>query len=633
MSFFLRKRLALAVLGVISGPVSAAHVFEVTTFADAVDASVGNTCLTSTGACSLRAAIQEANFQSGGPHTIKLPAGTYNLTLQGAQGQMEDGSMSGDLDINASMNIEGFGADKTTIIVLNPSANTDYRVFHIGTSSAASVPNVTIKGVTIKGGQSSQGAGIYLQSGSLELLDSQIDANNVNISNSVGGAGIFSNGNLKIKNSTIANNGVSNNSNAFGGGIYIGSNATGTQITGSTIYNNTISGAQGGGVYVGSSNSSFPLIIASSTIYRNNVASGGTVGGLFGISGAFMQMRNSVLAGNQAGGINVNDCGGVITSSGNNLVGLAPSGSPCTFNASTSVSSPDIVGSSSGDVKNPNLGIYQLNGGTTFTVMPTGSPLTDAGNQTGCLAADGLALTTDQRGFARAVVSTGTTGIAGRCDVGATELNSINSMPVGGSATGPSAIALAFTAYGPTGAAGSLAGINPDMLKTDSTSAPSALSCNGGSATTATGLVYCIDSSVQPRGYVSINPTSGYFVYTLLAGGTGVDSFKYTVQNGSGAKATGEVSITLSNNPISSTTPLTFPAGGITLSVKPGNKIRASIPFVDTTPQSYTFDVSKGGRLAQKGTVDVKMLSGTVFLEYIPDAQSGTDVFDLNLWW
>jgi CSLREA domain-containing protein len=54
-----------------------------------------NVCHTSAGSCTLRAAIQQANY-SPAADTISLPSGTYSLTIGGTG---ENASATGDLDI------------------------------------------------------------------------------------------------------------------------------------------------------------------------------------------------------------------------------------------------------------------------------------------------------------------------------------------------------------------------------------------------------------------------------------------------------------------------------------------------------------------------------------------------------
>jgi hypothetical protein len=69
--------------------------------------------------CSLRDAVAEAN-QTGGPHTILLPTGTYPLSLPAALDdrgvpQDEDANLDGDLDIASDVTIKGGGHNLTII--------------------------------------------------------------------------------------------------------------------------------------------------------------------------------------------------------------------------------------------------------------------------------------------------------------------------------------------------------------------------------------------------------------------------------------------------------------------------------------------------------------------------------------
>ncbi|RME36321.1 MAG: CSLREA domain-containing protein [Thermoflexia bacterium] len=85
-------------------------MFIVNTTADTPDANPGNgVCADSSGRCSLRAAIMEANAL-GGPHTIVLQSGqTYTLSLDTATGD-ENAAAEDDLDITATITIQGNGA-------------------------------------------------------------------------------------------------------------------------------------------------------------------------------------------------------------------------------------------------------------------------------------------------------------------------------------------------------------------------------------------------------------------------------------------------------------------------------------------------------------------------------------------
>jgi len=94
----------IAALIIVSTPgFAAAATFVVNSTADAVDAAPGDgACATAGGACTLRAAVQEANgpgqYGEGRVNTITLPAGTYVLTIPG---QSEPAS-AGDLDVIGS---------------------------------------------------------------------------------------------------------------------------------------------------------------------------------------------------------------------------------------------------------------------------------------------------------------------------------------------------------------------------------------------------------------------------------------------------------------------------------------------------------------------------------------------------
>ena len=94
-----------------------------------------------------------------------------------------------------------------------------------------------------------------------------------------------------------------------------------------------------------------------------------------------MNLKGSILAGN-TGAVSAPDCGGALTSQGNNLIGNA-SGCPITNQQPT-----DIIG------QNPQLGPLADNGGPTDThALVPGSPAIDAGPPD--------APPTDQRGVPR----------------------------------------------------------------------------------------------------------------------------------------------------------------------------------------------------------------------------------------
>src|SRR5207249_8949703 len=92
------------------------------------------------GFTSLRAAIMEANTTAGADQIV-LPAGTYNLTIAGAD---EDFAASGDLDITDSLTITGAGA-ATTIIDASTIPGGD-RVLDILGAINVNLANLTVTG-------------------------------------------------------------------------------------------------------------------------------------------------------------------------------------------------------------------------------------------------------------------------------------------------------------------------------------------------------------------------------------------------------------------------------------------------------------------------------------------------------
>src|SRR5207245_6274342 len=128
-----------------------------------VDANIGNgACATSGGSCTLRAAIQEANF-SAAADTINLPAGTYQLTNTGSN---EDAAATGDLDIGSDLTIQGAGPATTTVDGLGQD-----RVFDVFGGSVA------INGIVIYNGNpgSAPGGGVQ-NSATLSLTNDTVTA-------------------------------------------------------------------------------------------------------------------------------------------------------------------------------------------------------------------------------------------------------------------------------------------------------------------------------------------------------------------------------------------------------------------------------------------------------------------------
>ena len=95
--------------------------FRVNTTLDTVAVNLKNG-KDSTGHISLRSAIMAADTHKGS-NTIVVPAGTFTLTIPGAN---EDAGATGDLDVKGKVTIKGAGSNKTIV-----NGNSLDRVFEV----------------------------------------------------------------------------------------------------------------------------------------------------------------------------------------------------------------------------------------------------------------------------------------------------------------------------------------------------------------------------------------------------------------------------------------------------------------------------------------------------------------------
>ncbi len=424
-----RQVVVVAALAFVIPSVALAATFVVDNNFDSIDANPGDgVCADSRGACTLRAAILEANATVA-PDLIELPRGHYLLSVEGDYGPGgplfdEDDGLTGDLDIYHTLELVGSGSAGDTTIDGNERVRRVLEV-HIGAV-------VGIRNVTITGGLDDfllDGIGIRNQ-GQLDLQDCKVVDN---WADSGDGGGILNRGVLRVRRCEIARNfaddcgGLRNfgtatvehstfhsndgelggaicadrgdlvlrsstvhaNRGFFGGGVYVGRDGS------MLIENSTISGneAYGCGGIFGRPG----LVVRSSTIARNTaeVGVGGICDGTVG---------SSIIAENRATGIpgvvvgEIDECRGVV-STGHNLIGMAEP------DCLTNVQPSDLIGTPAAPI-DPRIEDLDFNGGLTPThaLLPD-SPAIDAG---------GLdCLFTDQRGVARPV------GAA--CDIGAFE--------------------------------------------------------------------------------------------------------------------------------------------------------------------------------------------------------------------
>ena len=291
--------LVLALLFPLRSP---AATFVVTKTADTSDGSCNADC-------SLREAILAAN---AGGSTVQIPAGVYRLTIpRSPRGDNAAGDgTNGNLVVNSAMTVIGAGRN-ATIIDARPSAagvGID-RVFSITQAG-----NLTISGVTIRGGRTSgfgQGGGILSLGGSVSITDSAVLHN----------AGLFGGGGIAISSASnpagvltitrceIAENvgGLAIGGGQGGGILNIQSTVT---IFDSTIRDNTALNTTGGGI-MNIDNQSRPSPPAALSVIRSTIVGNvagdpartsineGVGGGIYN-NGGRLVLTNSTVTGNEA---------------------------------------------------------------------------------------------------------------------------------------------------------------------------------------------------------------------------------------------------------------------------------------------------------------------------------------------
>jgi|GEM_PF-2231775 len=352
--------LSVAGLLLVNGASSQAAVIEVNTTADQVGNAPG---------CSLRQAVSAADldFAQGGcaaglgADTIKVPGGTYKLTIPG---DGETINQTGDLNVNGGGALTIMASSDSAVVI--DAAGIDRVLRHAGAGQLSLVD------ITIRGGRlnpMTNGSGILNSSGLLALEGVTVTDNSAQAG---AGGGISNQSVISVINSTISGNSAKGN-----GGGYFGSMASVATFRSVTVFGNSAdafgtNSGNGGGVATSGTLNTFNTVIAG-----NN--------------------DNSPMEANQ-----VPDC-----STGPNffprytLIGV-PSPANCLkgFDPGTNLT---------GD---PKLGALGDHGGPTATHVPLeGSPLADVG---GAIAPD-LCPPVDQRGVARPQ--------GGGCDIGAVELD------------------------------------------------------------------------------------------------------------------------------------------------------------------------------------------------------------------
>src|SRR5207302_9370163 len=181
-------------------------------------------CTTDPGGCTLREAINAANFNSD-TNTI-----TFDGTVFASHGNVINltSALPG---INTNMTVQGPGA---TILTVRRDTGGDYRIFTVGSGVTA-----TISGLTITNGNAN-GIGIENFGGGILNNGTQLDISACVITGNVSGEGgglDAQSGTVTVTNSTVSSNSASGVSGE-GGGIFTNSGVT-LNITGNTIRGNS----------------------------------------------------------------------------------------------------------------------------------------------------------------------------------------------------------------------------------------------------------------------------------------------------------------------------------------------------------------------------------------------------------
>ena len=327
----LRARLAvfcttfvLALAGVAS-----AATYTVTTVTD--HPVIGNTIAAGTGVITggagnglvtLRSAVIAANSNGGGPHTINVPAGTYNLSVNNPNTPGTTAT-AGNPDLQVGSNLSnitiiGTGGTPSKIVQTNQvnalylGTGNDVITTGFKSDGSPAVVTLTLNNLEITGGQFTgifTGAddGTFRSSTTIINCNIHDNTNNNAVNASFGQGGAIQNaaGSLSISGTTFTNNTAPNATFGQGGAVFFNLvNASGQgslgslSVTNCTFNTNTSaigSGFPAGGaifVAVVSADASGGAISITGCTFNGNKATGGGDGGAIAVSDAVGRTLN-----------------------------------------------------------------------------------------------------------------------------------------------------------------------------------------------------------------------------------------------------------------------------------------------------------------------------------------------------
>ncbi|MEP7336630.1 MAG: CSLREA domain-containing protein, partial [Acidobacteriota bacterium] len=308
-----------------------ASTFTVNIAGDTDDAVPGDgTCADSGGACTLRAAVQEANALPGAD-MITFAASTNGVPIQLTQTGDDNNADNGDLDIIDDVTILGNGAANTIIQGSSDASftgNMGDKIFGINQDGIFSTLNVTISGLTVRFTKNANSVGSFTETGgALDVFltgtgaspgptvtvtnctfDSNADQNsyggaiNIDSGDLLGGTNIFR-GTVQFTGCTISNNKtLDTGTAASGGGVNLFGDKHDVTFTNCTITGNQSSaniGSNGGGINVRHGNGG-TITLNTSTVSNNTAGADG--GGILAAGAQTLNITGGSISSNTAQG-------------------------------------------------------------------------------------------------------------------------------------------------------------------------------------------------------------------------------------------------------------------------------------------------------------------------------------------